>query len=208
MKPKYKKPTANPTPDAGSRVHIPRTKAAAGSSESEADNKSSRSRRMSEEAFETFMKEACGTDRKTLQDRLLAQATGTVTDYLGTDPQSTASAGAANMEYVAEALHAIRPQDGLEGLLATQMVGMHNLTMEFIFRAASKDQSDLSVESNLNRAVKAFGMLERLVELLNRLRGKAGQKMTVEHVHVHKGGQAIVGAVSQSNTQNNTKVGK
>jgi len=33
------------------------------------------------------------------------------------------------------------------------------------------------------------------MEALNRHRGKGQQKMTVEHVHVHKGGQAIVGNV-------------
>jgi hypothetical protein len=32
-----------------------------------------------------------------------------------------------------------------------------------------------------------------LVEALNRHRGKGQQKVTVEHVHVHEGGQAIVG---------------
>ena len=34
-----------------------------------------------------------------------------------------------------------------------------------------------------------------LVEALNRHRGKGQQKVSVEHVHVHAGGQAIVGAV-------------
>ena len=34
-------------------------------------------------------------------------------------------------------------------------------------------------------------------EALQRYRGKGQQKVTVEHVHVHTGGQAIVGAVSQ-----------
>jgi hypothetical protein len=33
------------------------------------------------------------------------------------------------------------------------------------------------------------------VRSVNRHRGKGQQKVTVEHVHVHKGGQAIVGAV-------------
>jgi hypothetical protein len=33
------------------------------------------------------------------------------------------------------------------------------------------------------------------VEALQRYRGKGQQKVTVEHVHVHAGGQAIVGAV-------------
>jgi hypothetical protein len=35
-----------------------------------------------------------------------------------------------------------------------------------------------------------------LLEALNRHRGKGQQKVTVEHVHVHPGGQAIVGAVT------------
>jgi hypothetical protein len=35
----------------------------------------------------------------------------------------------------------------------------------------------------------------RLLESLNRHRGKGAQKVTVEHVHVHEGGQAIVGTV-------------
>ena len=34
-----------------------------------------------------------------------------------------------------------------------------------------------------------------LLEALNRHRGKGQQKVTVEHVHVHPGGQAVVGAV-------------
>jgi hypothetical protein len=35
-----------------------------------------------------------------------------------------------------------------------------------------------------------------MMESLNRYRGKATeQKVTVEHVHVHDGGQAIVGAI-------------
>ena len=34
-----------------------------------------------------------------------------------------------------------------------------------------------------------------LLEALNRHRGKGQQKVTVEHVHAHNGGQAIVGNV-------------
>jgi hypothetical protein len=34
-----------------------------------------------------------------------------------------------------------------------------------------------------------------LIEALNRHRGKGQQKVTVEHVHVHAGGQAVVGTV-------------
>jgi hypothetical protein len=34
-----------------------------------------------------------------------------------------------------------------------------------------------------------------LLDALNRQRGKGQQKVTVEHVHVHSGGQAVVGMV-------------
>jgi hypothetical protein len=34
-----------------------------------------------------------------------------------------------------------------------------------------------------------------LLDTLNRRRGKGQQKITVEHVHVHSGGQAVVGIV-------------
>jgi hypothetical protein len=48
-------------------------------------------------------------------------------------------------------------------------------------------------------ALSQAGKLSRthvlLVEALNRHRGKGQQKVTVEHVHVHAGGQALVGNV-------------
>jgi hypothetical protein len=34
-----------------------------------------------------------------------------------------------------------------------------------------------------------------LLDALNRQRGKGQQKVTVEHVHVHSGGQVVVGVV-------------
>ena len=50
--------------------------------------------------------------------------------------------------------------------------------------------SALSQGSKLSRTSAA------LIEALNRHRGKGQQKVTVEHVHVHSGGQAVVGVVA------------
>jgi hypothetical protein len=50
---------------------------------------------------------------------------------------------------------------------------------------------------NLNQANKLTRSYATLVEALDRHRGKGQQHVTVEHVHVHQGGQAIVGAVTQ-----------
>jgi len=52
--------------------------------------------------------------------------------------------------------------------------------------------------SNGNLAVKLLRTFAAQTEALQRYRAKGQQKVTVEHVHVHTGGQAIVGSVSQS----------
>jgi hypothetical protein len=48
---------------------------------------------------------------------------------------------------------------------------------------------------HLNQANKLSRTWATLLEALNRHRGKGQQKVTVEHVHVHAGGQAVVGTV-------------
>jgi hypothetical protein len=48
---------------------------------------------------------------------------------------------------------------------------------------------------NLNQANKLSRTYATLLESLNRHRGKGQQKVTVEHVHVHAGGQAVVGSI-------------
>ena len=48
--------------------------------------------------------------------------------------------------------------------------------------------------SQANRLSRTYATL---LDALNRHRGKGQQKVTVEHVHVHEGGQAIVGNVER-----------
>src|ERR1700738_4272661 len=48
---------------------------------------------------------------------------------------------------------------------------------------------------NLTQANKLSRTYATLIEALNRHRGKGQQKVTVEHVDVHAGGQAVVGMV-------------
>ena len=53
-------------------------------------------------------------------------------------------------------------------------------------------------DRNGNLATKFLRIFAAQTEALQRYRGKGQQKVTIEHVHVHTGGQAIVGSVSQS----------
>jgi hypothetical protein len=92
-------------------------------------------------------------------------------------------------------LMGISPQDELEGMLAAQLVASHNAAMECYRRAMLADQTFESRRENLNQANKLSRTWATLIEALNRYRGKGEQKVTVEHVHVHAGGQAMVGTV-------------
>src|SRR5215213_10368212 len=93
------------------------------------------------------------------------------------------------------ALIGIAPKDELEGMLAAQMVAAHNAAMECYRRAMIPEQTHEGRKESLNQANKLSRTYTTLLVALNRHRGKGQQKVTVEHVHVHSGGQAIVGTV-------------
>lgn len=98
---------------------------------------------------------------------------------------------------VIASLMGITPKDELEGMLAAQLVATHAASMECYRRAMLNEQSFEGRKENLTQANKLARTYTTLLEALNRHRGKGQQKVTVEHVHVHAGGQAIVGSVEQ-----------
>jgi hypothetical protein len=95
------------------------------------------------------------------------------------------------------ALSGIGPQDELEGMMAAQLLAAHYAAMECYRRAMIGEQTFDGRRENLNQANKLSRTWTTLLEALNRHRGKGQQKVTVEHVHVHSGGQAVVGMVEQ-----------
>jgi thiol-disulfide isomerase/thioredoxin len=62
------------------------------------------------------------------------------------------------------------------------------------------------LDAFLAHASKLSRTFAMLLEALNRHRGKGQQKMTVEHVHVHSGGQAVVGMVGTSGAGGHAKI--
>jgi hypothetical protein len=76
-----------------------------------------------------------------------------------------------------------------------ELLAAHNAAMESYRRAMLKDQSFEGRQENLNQGNRLSRSFAALVEALKRYRGKGHQKVTVEHVHVHSGGQAVVGLV-------------
>src|SRR5215216_3845981 len=93
------------------------------------------------------------------------------------------------------ALVGIGPKDELEGMMAAQLIAAHNAAMECYRRAMLGEQTFEGRRENLAQANKLSRAYATLLEALNRHRGKGQQKVTVEHVHVHAGGQAVVGTV-------------
>jgi hypothetical protein len=90
-------------------------------------------------------------------------------------------------------LMGIEPKDELEGMMAAQLIAAHNAAMECFRRAMIDELTFEGRNENLAQANKLSRTYATLLEALNLHRGKGQQKVTVEHVHVHEGGQAIVG---------------
>jgi hypothetical protein len=97
------------------------------------------------------------------------------------------------MDGAISGLIGIAPKDELEGMMAAQLIASHHAAMECHRRAMLSEQTFEGRRENLAQANKLSRTHVLLVEALNRHRGKGQQKVTVEHVHVHSGGQAIVG---------------
>ena len=100
----------------------------------------------------------------------------------------------AGLNFMLSVVKAIKPRDELETMLAAQMAAIHVLTMRFargLNNIETLPQQD-SAERALNKLARTFTMQ---IEALKRYRTGGEQKVMVEHVHVHEGGQAILGHV-------------
>ena len=100
------------------------------------------------------------------------------------------------VEATRAAMMGMKPRDALEGMLIGQLIAIHNAAMECCRRAMIPGQTFEGRREALNQANKLSPTCAALTEALDRHRGKGQQRIRVEHVNVHAGGQAIVGAVT------------
>ena len=95
-------------------------------------------------------------------------------------------------------LSEIGPKGALEMLLAVQIMGVHQAALKFLANATVEGQTAEGRHLNSLGATRLMHLFVEQLEALQKLQGKHGQqKVTVEHVHVHQGGQAIVGAITR-----------
>ena len=99
------------------------------------------------------------------------------------------------INFMLSVVKGIEPRDQIEAMLAAQMAAVHAATMMFARRLAGVEtitQQD-SAQNAFNKLARTFAAQ---TEALKRYRSGGEQKMTVQHVHVAEGGQAIVGNVT------------
>lgn len=117
---------------------------------------------------------------------LLSQVSNT---YFNNDKEITLNFSIAFM-------HGLKPRDEIEGVLIAQMAGTHNMSMEYLRRSITPNVMPEVVHGYANMACKLLNLWLRQLEALQKYRGKGSkQKMIIEHIHIHKGGQAVVGNI-------------
>jgi hypothetical protein len=134
----------------------------------------------------------------------LRQATGArstaVAVWILSQADALQQAGGRTNETLARTLSLLAelaPSNVVEGMLTVQMIGVHNAAAEYLRRSQLQDRTVEEIDKSVSRACCLSRVFTRQLEAMAKLKGTAGrQRMTVEHVHVHAGGQAIVGPVA------------
>jgi hypothetical protein len=139
------------------------------------------------------VRDATGTDNFFLQQQLINQVVRAVwmPDGIGQEEQNKRIVAAIAL------MEGIRPQDAIESMLTVQMVATHNAALDCLHRAMLPHQTFEGRNQNLKHGVKLLAIYAQQTAALDKHRGKGQQKVTVEHVHVEAGGQAIVGHVER-----------
>lgn len=99
----------------------------------------------------------------------------------------------AAVEVATAMVHGIGPRDHIEALLACQMAATHTAALEMLRRARLPEQPSVIVDACVTRATRLMRTFTAQVAALKDYRSKGHQTVTVQHVDVRDGGQAIVG---------------
>lgn len=150
-------------------------------------------KKTSEQLVNEVIQSACevtGTERLDAADRFIAQAADALVWPKPKDAHDHLIRASAVIAEMA-------PQNATEAMLAVQMIATNDAALLFLRRSTLDQQHSEAVDANVHRATRLMRVFTEQLEAMQKLKGtKCQQKVTVEHVHVHAGGQAIVGAVA------------
>jgi hypothetical protein len=156
--------------------------------------------------YEVKMLEAVGTPESDLQTHLVNQVIQTFSGTVSKESHDKEISVIA-LNIIMAILSGIQPQDEIEGMLAVQMIGVHNMAMETLKRAMLSDQTFEGKQANVAQSTKMLRTFMAQMEALKKYRSGGQQRIVVEHVNVSEGGQAIVGVVNQGGGGNNKNHG-
>ncbi len=131
------------------------------------------------ERFETAFKQATGSDDAHFAVAILWHISKGL-------PNSTFQ---EQVTCMAGLLPTVRPQDETEALLAGQFITLQASAVECLRRGNFQDRLD-HIERYINLATKLFNAATQTMQALTKYRAKGQQ--TVQVIHVHNEGQAIV----------------
>jgi hypothetical protein len=122
-------------------------------------------------------------------------------DMIWVPPSANAEERNALLVKAVDMFNSLKVEDGFEGMLAVHMIGAHNAITECFRRAMIPEQPLSAQKVYLSQAERLMGLYTRHLAALDKHRGKGQQNITVKHVNVASGGQAIVGNIDtgQSN---------
>jgi hypothetical protein len=93
--------------------------------------------------------------------------------------------------------------DLVSTMLASQMLAVHDALTARARPAMNPDN-----QQAVSAMVKLSNVFIQQIGMMERLRGHSQQKVVVEHVHVHNGGQAIVGSVTGGGVGHGAEIAK
>jgi hypothetical protein len=148
----------------------------------------------SEEQYMEVCTQAFGTPDFDSQELILNEIAKTFCGIYTSGGEINSSVTSV-LNQIVEIMYDIKPQNAIERMLLSQMIGVHQSVMKALRNAVYSDQTSYGVDLNTNRATKLMRAFTNQMQALKQFRSNGQQKMTVEHVHVHSGGQAMVGQV-------------
>ena len=135
-------------------------------------------------------RQATGTQSHDVADRIIEQVAGV---HVWPRPKDASDQVIQAVLTMAE----MAPQNATEAMLAVQTIAANDAALLFLRRATADGQTVEGSDVNVLRATRLMRLFIEQLGAMAKLKGKTGQqKVVVEHVHVHSGGQAVVGTVA------------
>ena len=101
-----------------------------------------------------------------------------------------------NVNSILAVINGLGCEDEVEAIIGTHISWLNVLILDCIRRGYSTDNTFEGRDANINRACKLLRAFSSQMDTLNKYRNRGNQKMTVEHVNINEGGQAVFGSIS------------